>query len=300
MPSFLCVFFMLFYLSLNLLLSYQKLGQKQGFLAAFLDVGQGSSLLIETPRNCRILIDTGKFQSFASSYSDLYRFFKPKIHILVLTHADTDHIGDIDYLIQNFDIQLILFSKRYSQNPASQILQEQILFRNLTTIIPQKGDSFEICGIRAQVLHPQNKQQAELLSLNDSSIVLDLNFREQFNLLVTGDLGYESELLGALNFAQDRPYIYLAGHHGSRYSSDQAFLEDLQPEFVVIQASRQNPYGHPHPKTIHRLCQQTNNIFQPAIYGSILFLLPYDSAQPGQRSLEITTQYPRGPPQECG
>ena len=72
-----------------------------------------------------------------------------------------------------------------------------------------------------------------------------------FEGLFTGDIGTETEkkLLPEL---EDVDFLKV-GHHGSRYSTTEAFLEKIKPELAIISCSSTNTYGHPSPETVERL-----------------------------------------------
>ncbi len=74
-------------------------------------------------------------------------------------------------------------------------------------------------------------------------------------MLFTGDSEFETEdrLL-----AQDPPagrscQVLKVGHHGSRYATQERFLDHVSPRVALVSAGRFNPFGHPAPVTMKRL-----------------------------------------------
>ena len=72
-------------------------------------------------------------------------------------------------------------------------------------------------------------------------------------MLFTGDIGADTEkTLLASGILKDVDCLKV-GHHGSRYSTTEAFLEKIKPELAIISCSSTNTYGHPSPETVERL-----------------------------------------------
>ena len=91
-----------------------------------------------------------------------------------------------------------------------------------------------------------------LASVNEEAMVMELSFGE-FQMLCTGDIGADTEKkLLASGILKDVDCLKV-GHHGSRYSTTEAFLEKIKPELAIISCSSINTYGHPSPETVERL-----------------------------------------------
>ena len=99
-----------------------------------------------------------------------------------------------------------------------------------------------------EILSPETS--AKGTDVNEEGIVMELRYGK-FRGLFTGDIGAETEkkLLPKL----DDVNFLKVGHHGSRYSTCQEFLDKIKPELAVISCSESNTYGHPSPETTARL-----------------------------------------------
>ena len=86
--------------------------------------------------------------------------------------------------------------------------------------------------------------------VNEEGMVVELNYRS-FRGLFTGDAGEPTEK-AILSRLRDVDFLKV-GHHGSRYSSCQEFLDQVKAEIAVISCSDSNTYGHPSPETTLRL-----------------------------------------------
>jgi competence protein ComEC len=222
---------------------------------AFLDVGQGDAILITTPQGRQILVDGGPGSSaLTSALGQRMPFWDRSIDLVVLTHADTDHISGLVEVLQRYDVGGWLDSGLPADDPA--YLQCQALLDNAH--VPHHavriGDSLDLGrGVAIDVLHPQRQgAQAGDAQDNDNSVVLKLTWN-QTSFLLTGDLEAqgESELLqSGHSLAAD---VLKVGHHGSGGSSSPQFLAAVAPNYAVISVGADNRFGHPDPEVLDRL-----------------------------------------------
>lgn len=204
----------------------------------FLDVGQGSSVLIQD-KSCQVLYDVGNY------YTATYRLGKHMpltdkvIEHVIISHFDLDHYGGIFNLLERYQIQNI-WIHHYSQIP--QELKPLISFQNIQS-------SNTLCGISFNTLWPNSSSQRSD-SKNENSIVLDFNFRGH-TFLLTADIGCISEPFIHPTF--DFVNVLQTGHHGSRFSNCTSWLARINPDYIVTQSGLHNSYNHPHPDFINRL-----------------------------------------------
>ncbi len=103
---------------------------------------------------------------------------------------------------------------------------------------------------------------------NEGSVVLKAVFGE-VSLLLTGDLGEEGErklLESGENLDCD---ILKAGHHGSRTSTTEEWLQAVSPKLTLISCGQENSYGHPHKETLERLKKAGSSVLTTADYGAL-------------------------------
>lgn len=91
---------------------------------------------------------------------------------------------------------------------------------------------------------------------NDRSMVLLLECQKQ-KLLFMGDLTatYENEIMESPYLKNSSISLLKLGHHGSRFSSSEVFLEAFIPKIGLVSAGTDNSYGHPHSETLKRLAK---------------------------------------------
>ncbi|KRQ86143.1 Hydroxyacylglutathione hydrolase [Caloramator mitchellensis] len=233
-----------------------------------IDVGQGDGLLIRTPNENFVLIDAGsekeegKFIDFLDK-NDIF-----KIDYVIATHPHEDHIGNIDYVINNYDVKKVYMPKVTANTKTFEKLMEAIKSKNLKITTAKAGQSFEVDGVRFDFLAP-NKDRYE--DLNNYSAVLKVTYNNN-TMLLMGDAEKlsEGEIIKKYDVKAD---IIKIGHHGSVSSTGKSFIKKVSPKYAVISCGRDNDYGHPHKETLEILNSLGINILRTDESGTIIFAM---------------------------
>jgi competence protein ComEC len=246
--------------AVSLALPAQRPG-KGGFELTVLDVGQGSSALIETS-SYSLLVDTGTRYMSGMTLADyvVMPFLRSRgIHrldILHITHGDLDHSGG------------------------------QVLLAGHSLEVVDQDHCHEARWVWDGVIFERFKALGFNTGNNGSCLlrVIDALGREA---LITGDIesAAEKALLeqgGAL--AAD---VLIVPHHGSKTSSSPEFLEAVSPKLAIISAGNLNHYGHPHSEIVQRLNSKAIEVYSTASHGAIQ--VDFD---PRQEGLSVSTYRP--------
>ena len=222
-----------------------------------LNVGQGDSILIETPEQT-VLIDTSDVDEREKLAKELKKAGVTKIDKVILTHPHADHIGGMDVILNGsyhvgsiYDNGMPSASKLfigYLKKAKAQGIQRQGL---------KAGDVLDLGGgARFEVLAPSAdlvaKGQAKGYKHdpNNESVVGRLVFGG-FTMMFTGDAEKDAEAAILQGHRDDvKSLVLKAGHHGSRTSSSSPWLAAVQPETCLISCGTGNDYGHPHKETL--------------------------------------------------
>jgi competence protein ComEC len=214
-------------------------GKSQRMCITFIDVGHGTSILIETPDHQNWLYDAGRMGDHQRSYQvmvdALWAMNKSRIHRLILSHADSDHYNGISGISRRFPInELVTTSQVYDHS--SPLLQETLHAvkhqgARLTTW--KKGDVHQGNGWNALALHPPAQGVVGTDNANSLCVMLEFAGRR---MLIPGDL--EPPGMKML-VAQDQTQadILMAPHHGSMKSKSEELLAWCEPSIVVISGS---------------------------------------------------------------
>jgi len=224
-----------------------------------LDVGQGESILIETPSDRRLLIDTGG-APFGGSFGVGARVIAPalwtrgirSLDVVVVTHGDPDHLGGALDVLNDFTPRRIWMGVPMPNHRPTQDVHDAAARLAIPIDLRRTGEIETDGEVRMRVLHPPSPDWERRRVRNDDSVVLEVLYRD-VALLLTGDISsdIEREILPHLTQAPIR--VLKVAHHGSRTSSSQELLSAWRPQIALISAGRGNTFGHPATEVLRRL-----------------------------------------------
>lgn len=233
----------------------------------FLNVGQGDCILLKTA-NHSMLIDSGDIGKDTLVLNYLEEYNVSSLDYLVATHPHSDHIGSMSSVIRKMDkVNMVIMPNKTHTTKTYENLIKLIDEKNIPITIAKSGDNFTFGNASIQVLAPNS---ATYNNLNDYSVVLRVKYGETI-FLFTGDAeaGSESEqLANGLNLKAD---VLKVGHHGSKTSSTQRYLNAVSPKYAVISSGVNNSYGHPANETISHLTAMGILIYRTNQNGTIIF-----------------------------
>ena len=236
------------------------------FKVTFIDVGQGDSTLIETPNGFQVLIDSGKSSRITEKVSDLIGKTDKKIDMFVVTHADLDHIGGLPSLLKKFDFNYLVRSEWNEDSDTVKIIEKRS--ESVETIMIDRPKKFTVDGVEFYFLWPWSY---EIEDKNAGSVITLVRYGE-VSFLLTGDSPFRVEEKIADTFAEIIDVDVLkAGHHGSKTSTSLDFLNKTTPEFLIISASGNNSYGHPHKSVIENASKVNVAVLETSKEGNIYF-----------------------------
>ncbi|WPL17022.1 ComEC family competence protein [Thiorhodovibrio winogradskyi] len=245
-----------------------------------LDVGQGLAVVVRSARHT-LVYDLGP--SFPSGFNTGSAVVAPnlralgigRLDLLVISHADRDHAGGLTGLLDEVAVARLL-----SGEP------NELALKTTAGVIAQPcqaGQRWHWDGVDFAMLHPRAPDAHAKLEGNDSSCVLKIT-TSGGSLLLTGDVGKDIETELAMRHGDAlRADVLVAGHHGSATSSSRAFLEQVDPRWVLYSAGFANRYGFPAQEVVARIDGLGIPTLNTATTGAIALLLP---AEPSRLALD--------------
>ena len=233
-------------------------------IITFFDVGQGdSSSIITSFQKEVILIDTGGIINKNVS-NNIILYFKSKgiskINYLILTHGDYDHMGDAQYLVNNIKVDKVIFNCG-SYND---------LEKELIKVLDKKKIPYYSCikqlNIDDNKLYFLNNKDYGNENDNSSVIYTELN---NHKFLFMGDAGIEVEEGLIEKYNLNDIDVLKVGHHGSKTSSSENFINEISPKYSIISVGKNNRYGHPNKDILNNL--EGSKIYRTDEDGSIMF-----------------------------
>jgi competence protein ComEC len=261
--------FLTFFFSVGIL-GYIFFAERNSVLTvAFLDVGQGDSIFIETKEGIQILIDGGGDRKVLRELSRLMSFFDRSIDIVIATHADKDHIGGLPDVFKRFRVGAYVKTNDEGESGAYETL-EYLVVREESTIITVDGAmSLDLGGgAMLAILFPDRDLKG--VASNIASIISKLAYGEHEFLFMADAPKNIEEYVVARYGASLESDVLKVGHHGSKTSSGKDFIATVRPTYAIISAGKDNRYGHPHQEVIDSLEVSDAEIVS-TIHGTVIF-----------------------------
>lgn len=227
----------------------------------FIDVGQGDSTLILTPKGNSILIDGGGSEtgSFDVGEKILLPYLLDrgvtKIDYMMISHFDSDHVGGLFSILENLRVEHVLISKQGKESENYKHFLEISKRKKIKVIYVEAGDRINIeKNMFFEILFPTRNLISENI-LNNNSIVARLVYKN-FKILFTGDIEEiaEKELIKLYSKTNKlRADILKVAHHGSKSSTIASFLKLVNPRISLIGVGATNTFGHPNENVLERI-----------------------------------------------
>ncbi len=242
---------------------------------SFLDVGQGSSTLLQLPNGKNILIDGGGQQTeqFNTGPSIIAPFLWRKriwrLDDLIITHPHKDHYNGLPFVYEHFQPQRLVVNSDKGDEPAYGQFMEIVNKKGTPITIAMAGDTLqqdkdlelECLGMNGLVDH------GSPWSINDRSLVLRLQLGER-SFLFPADISIQSENRLMRQGGQLRSEVLLAPHHGSRTSAGQDFIAAASPAIIVVSAGRASQGTLPAPEHLWDWQQKKIRTLITALHGT--------------------------------
>lgn len=212
--------------------NYSEVDNVRDLKVYFIDIGQGDCIFIELPDGKNMLIDTGEKRNAGKAKIDKYlrdeKGNKVTIDYCVATHPDSDHIGLMPYVYEQYDVLKSYRPYVYSENKSASALpyelnkgikiknSSNIYYDYITNVNAEQtyweffkddsdfsngftGKDGEIYEYTVNFVMPyaDNLNDYQYFTTpNDFSAVIMLEYAER-KILFTGDIEYETGKKGA-------------------------------------------------------------------------------------------------------
>lgn len=229
----------------------------------YIDVGQADATLLQYG-NHNILFDAGDWRG-----NEVVNYLKAqgvtKLDLVIGSHPDADHIGQLDDVVNSFTVEEVWLSGNESTSNTFQRGLEAVLASGAGYHEPRSGEEFEIGSMNLQVLYPTSISGKS----NEESISVLFTYGN-VKFLFTGDADKNAEKRMINSGISVDADILQLGHHGSNTSSDQAFIHAVSPEVAIYSAGANNSYGHPHHEVVSLIQNEGIELYGTDVHGTII------------------------------
>ena len=244
-----------------------------GLALHFLDVGQGDGAVLRTPAGRWVLIDAGpRGRQSDAGRRVVVPFLASQgarqLALVVVSHAHADHLGGIASVLDRFDAQLVMEPGERVADPLYYSFLDELAAGGIRWHIGRRDERFVLDGVAFTVLHPDPAWYGWGEDVNEDSLVLLVEYGA-FQALFAGDAGFPAE--AEMRNRTRAVDLLKVGHHGSRGSTGDEWLDSLRPSAAVISVGR-NKYGHPSPPALARLRHHRVEVWRTDRDGSITVL----------------------------
>jgi competence protein ComEC len=254
-----------------------------------IDVGQGDSIFIVGPDGSTMLLDAGgpvggvteaaeatsRFdvgEEVVSPYLWSRRF--RRLDVLALSHAHSDHMGGMPAVMRNFRPRELWVSIDPNSDAYRALLSEAKDF-GVQVRHFYAGDQLAWGGARVTILAPETGYSNPLEPANNDSLVMRMQYGKS-SVLLEGDAEAPSEREMLAHGRVATVTLLKIGHHGSRTSTTQEFLDAAAPKDAVVSVGRGNTFGHPRYEVIERIAEARIKLYRTDQFGLTTFLLERD------------------------
>ena len=220
----------------------------------YIDVGQGDATLVRCPDNLgHMIIDSGELNSKYPHSADMFQAYinrefatRPKrIDVVVASHPHSDHIGSLEWLLQNFTVGTYVDNGQKGDTATwsrlDKLVRQRVKNGQLQYVNGKKKEFTEVdfCpGVKLEVMAPWAIKN--LSDTNDRSVLVRLTFLQRAFLWV-GDAHKTAENLLLTKLSDEQRArldvdVLKVGHHGSLTSTGAGFVNTVSPAVVVVSA----------------------------------------------------------------
>jgi competence protein ComEC len=270
------VFFFVDAVYLNIRDSFEK-----NLKVTAIDVGQGSSILVELPHGKRLLIDGG---GFSDGSFDVGRYIVApylwherisKIDIVILTHPHPDHLNGLIYILSNFRINEVWINGDRSESEEYREFERVIHEKKIKhESVSAKTGKVQLGDVIIDVMNPQGpignheEPSQHFEEINNRSIVMKMTF-EDVSLFFPGDISEPAETALIQSDRDMTSQVMFVPHHGGVSSSTEPFIRKIRPHIAVVSCGTDNIYNVPHPDVLNRYSTMGTKIFRTDKNGAV-------------------------------
>lgn len=244
------------------------------FSIVIIDIGQGDGILLKFPNGKTALIDAG---NATPTFDNGERVIAPLLRRLSITqidygfvsHVDSDHYKGFLSLLENGWIKEI-YKPQIDTSLQKDIRFEKLIKGNNVKMNYYSKSKMIFDNLSLYILNDTTNNVYKSFGANNNSGVLKI-IHGTNTFLFVGDAEYEAEKTMVNTYGQflDSDVLKI-GHHGSKSSSSQMFINKVSPKIGLISAGLNNNFGHPVKLILDRYTKSNVTMYRTDLEGAII------------------------------
>lgn len=237
-----------------------------------LDIGQGDGLFIEGPTGIQVMVDAGPHDgSVLRELSKVMPFGDRTLDAVIETHPDADHMGGFIDVLESYDVSAFIEPGINKNNVTIDAMEKKLDEQQIPRVIARRGMSLDLGGgARLDILYPDTDVSGYGNKTNDGSIMAHLVYGKTSALLTADDpIGVENHVMQLADIRELKSTILKVGHHGSQYSTSDAFVKKVAPQTALISVGAKNSYGHPTKRVLDTLAANHVSVLRTDESGAV-------------------------------
>lgn len=239
---------------------------------AVLDIGQGDALFIEGPTGIQIMVDAGPHDGSAvRELSKVMPLGDRTLDAVIETHPDADHMGGFVDVLARYEVGAFIEPGIIKHNATIDTMEKEVDDQHIARIIARRGMRLDLgSGAHLDILYPDADVTNYGNKTNDGSIVARLVYGKTA-VLLTGDapISVENRLMQIATSGELQSDVLKVGHHGSQYSTGDAFVQAVSPQTAVVSVGAHNTYGHPTKRVLDTLASHSVSVLRTDQSGTL-------------------------------
>ena len=187
-----------------------------------------------------------------------------RVDALLITHFHADHVNGVERLLARLDVEKLVYAAGCEQTGYMDDILDACADAGVTAYVIDRDTVLALGSLELTLFAP-----AAVGDTNERCMMVYGDWGD-YEFLVTGDApaSVERALIESRDLGDME--LLVVGHHGSRYSTDEALLDDIMPETALISVGAGNTYGHPTQEVLDRLEERGIEVRRTDESGTII------------------------------